>query len=287
MASYHLSIKHGGVGSGRPHADYICREGKYASEKLKEQLVYKENGNLPGFVSKDDVLDYWSAADEYTRLNGRTYDEFELALPAELSNEDNIKLVQQFVKNEIDPNCAYTFAIHDKMAANDSSQRQIHAHIMFSPKVQDGIERSRERFFKRYNSKTPERGGAANNMRFSTFLANDEIEGVRLRWQNAVNREYEKRGLTCRVSCKSLADQYAEAVVSGDKEKMILLNRDAQVHLGVSLTYTSLREAAKYVNPADYYLKEAHPKARHNFIVRMQLQTAKDKIILLRERALT
>ena len=182
MATYHCSVKHGTVGIARPHANYICREGKYGTAKMKEQLVYKESGNMPSFVGEDQ-LDYWDAADEFTRINGRTYEEFELALPQELSDEDNLKLVKAFIAEEVGETHAYTFAIHSKPAANDREQRQIHAHIMYSPKVQDGIERSREKFFKQYYAKEPERQGAKNDTRFSKLTGKMEISNVRLRWE--------------------------------------------------------------------------------------------------------
>ena len=37
---------------------------------------------------------------------------------------------------------------------------QPHVHLMFNERLQDGIERDPEQYFKRYNSKNPERGGA-------------------------------------------------------------------------------------------------------------------------------
>ena len=286
MATYHCSVKHGTVGIARPHANYICREGKYGTAKMKEQLVYKESGNMPSFVGEDQ-LDYWDAADEFTRINGRTYEEFELALPQELSDEDNLKLVKAFIAEEVGETHAYTFAIHSKPAANDREQRQIHAHIMYSPKVQDGIERSREKFFKQYYAKEPERQGAKNDTRFSKLTGKMEISNVRLRWEQMVNRAYEEHGLEHRVSSKSLAVQYAEALINGDKDKAFVLDRMPQVHLGPKLTYTSLREAAKYIDPKKYYLEEAPKKVRHNFLARQQKQLAEDIIIHRRERILT
>ncbi|MCI3049250.1 hypothetical protein ML378_26340, partial [Escherichia coli] len=39
-------------------------------------------------------------------------------------------------------------------------QNQPHAHIMMSQRVNDGIERTPEQYFRRYNARYPERGGA-------------------------------------------------------------------------------------------------------------------------------
>lgn len=288
MATYHCQVKHGGVGKGLPHADYICREGKYSTGKMKEDLVYKESGNMPEFV-KDGGRDYWAAADEYSRINGRTYYEFEVALPQELSNEDNIQMVKDFVAKEIGENKAYTFAIHDKPAANDNEQRQIHAHIMFSAKVQDGIERSREQFFKRYYAKEPERQGARGDDRFSgrNQKGRAAILEVRQEWERRLNRAYEERGIEQSVSCKSLKEQRTEALANGDKEKAFVLDREAQVHLGPKLTYTTRREAAKAVDVEKYFMEQAHPKARHNFVAYQQKLTAIAIVKLKKERILT
>ena len=42
MATYHLSLKNGKVGTAEQHADYILREGRYSGGKRAEELVYKD-----------------------------------------------------------------------------------------------------------------------------------------------------------------------------------------------------------------------------------------------------
>ena len=49
----------------------------------------------------------------------------------------------------------YTLAIHRGGADGENP----HAHLIFSERVHDGIERSGEQWFKRYNAKAPEKGG--------------------------------------------------------------------------------------------------------------------------------
>ena len=50
----------------------------------------------------------------------------------------------------------YTLAIHRGVANGENP----HAHLMFSERGNDGIERSGEQWFKRHNAKAPEKGGA-------------------------------------------------------------------------------------------------------------------------------
>ena len=81
-------------------------------------------------------------------------------------------------------------------------------HLMFSDRQQDEIERGPEQFFKRYNSKKPERGGA----RKFSYGANKEeaalaYEGIRERWATVQNQALEAAGVEARVDHRSLAAQ--------------------------------------------------------------------------------
>ena len=68
------------------------REGKYSAEASgREDLVYKETFNLPEWTN-NQAIEFWKAADEYERANGIVYFEFEIALPNELSNIENVSL---------------------------------------------------------------------------------------------------------------------------------------------------------------------------------------------------
>lgn len=52
MATYHCSIKNGKTGNAKRHCEYILREGSYANGPKKEELVYKQFGNLPDWSAK-------------------------------------------------------------------------------------------------------------------------------------------------------------------------------------------------------------------------------------------
>nr|WP_252991267.1 MobA/MobL family protein [Shigella sonnei] len=76
-----------------------------------------------------------------------------------MTREQRIELVEDFVQKELGDRHAYQYAIHNPPGAIDGKE-QPHAHIMFCERVNDGIERDPQQFFKRANSKSPERGGA-------------------------------------------------------------------------------------------------------------------------------
>ena len=157
MATYHLTVKSGARGKAQPHAAYITRDGKYSKGTNYEDLEATNYGNMPEWA-KDNPAKFWKSADDNERANGSTYRELEIALPRELTPEQRLSLVQDFINQEIGEKHAYQFGVHIPKAALESGE-QPHAHIMYSERLQDGIEREPEQYFKRYNAKNPERGG--------------------------------------------------------------------------------------------------------------------------------
>lgn len=243
MATYHCSVKKGKTGSAKAHCDYITREGKFSKGKKKEELVYKEAGNLPEWAASPN--EFFEQADLYERANGNTYHEFELALPNELSDQQNIELVQEFVKEHVGPNKVYCFAIHSKTAALDESQEQPHVHIMFSERI-DNVESTKPAYlyFKRYNSKFPERGGNKKDDRFTAAngVGKNNVLKIRESWETYLNNSYKKNGFDIMVSAASLKQQRGEALIKGDEIKYEELNRPAQSHLGPKVSFKSKRE---------------------------------------------
>ena len=208
MASYHLSVKVGVKGKASAHAEYIEREGEY---KLKnnEKLEAVEHGNMPEWAQDNPNL-FWQCADEFERKNGSTYREIEIALPRELTLQQRKELVQTFVEQELGEKHAYTWAIHNPKASIEGGE-QPHAHIMYSERLQDGIERSPDQFFKRYNSKNPERGGCQkSNFAKTAEQRKTELVELRERFADLQNAYLEEYGHTDRVDHRSLADQGIE-----------------------------------------------------------------------------
>ena len=208
MASYHLSVKVGAKGKASAHAEYIEREGEYKL-KNKEKLEAVEHGNMPEWAQDNPNL-FWQCADEFERKNGSTYREIEIALPRELTLQQRKELVQTFVEQELGEKHAYTWAIHNPKASIEGGE-QPHAHIMYSERLQDGIERSPDQFFKRYNSKNPERGGCQkSNFAKTAEQRKTELVELRERFADLQNAYLEEYGHTDRVDHRSLADQGIE-----------------------------------------------------------------------------
>jgi MobA/MobL family len=204
VASFHIQINTGGKGEAAEHGQYIAREGRFTEEKYGP-VEARGHANFPAWAREDRAA-FWRASDEYERANGNTYREYELALPRELSPAARIALVQRFAEQELGVTRVYQWAIHNGRASD--GKEQPHVHLMFSDRQLEGIERGPEQFFKRYNSKNPERGGSKK----ATYGANKEeaalvYEGIRERWATVQNQALEHAGEKARVDHRSLAAQ--------------------------------------------------------------------------------
>lgn len=211
MAIARLSMKVGKAGKASPHADYIARTGQYAKRLERgEKLEASEAGNMPAWAQSNPSA-FWQAADANERANGTTYREMEVALPRELSPDQRLELVRDWVAQEIGDKHAYQFAIHTPTASDGAEQP--HAHIMFSERQIDGIERDPEQYFKRYNSKNPERGGAKKGYgenagkTLTRAERTADLKALRGRWEDHTNNALEMAGSSERIDMRSYAEQ--------------------------------------------------------------------------------
>ena len=216
----------------RAHYDYICREGLYANMKgKKEDLVFTCSGNLPEWAQ--DAGKFWDAAEANRRVKGRAYREIRMGLQEELSLDDNIALVEEFLKESgIGKNHAFTYAIHDKEAAYDHDHRNIHCHLMFCEK---SIEKDRplgpDMYFKQYA--VNQYGEPCSGYRADRFY-HDRHGNIAMRkmWADIVNRKFKELGLNQEISEKSLAAQRQDLLAQGRFEEAEKLDRTPAPHLG-------------------------------------------------------
>lgn len=216
----------------RAHYDYICREGIYANMKgKKEDLVFTCSGNLPEWAQ--DAGKFWDAAEANRRVKGRAYREIRMGLQEELSLDDNIALVEEFLKeSRIGKNHAFTYAIHDKEAAYDPDHRNIHCHLMFCEK---SIEKDRplgpDMYFKQYA--VNQYGEPCSGYRADRFY-HDRHGNITMRkmWADIVNRKFKELGLNQEISEKSLAAQRQDMLDQGRFEEAEKLDRIPAPHLG-------------------------------------------------------
>lgn len=212
--SNHFRLKRGGVGRAYKHAAYVIGREQYAS---REDVACTGMGNMPSWA-QDDPLAFWAAADAHERANGRAYHEFEAALPRELSIDQCRALVDGWLAQELGNRHPYLYSIHIKLAAD--GQPQPHLHCMFTDRVNDGIDRPPELFFKRaaarYKSRKtgelvtpdPATGGAGKDRRWND---REIVKALRTRWQDHCNGVLGKNGHQPRMDLRSNAERGLDA----------------------------------------------------------------------------
>ncbi|MCO5399753.1 MobA/MobL family protein [Ralstonia soli] len=202
MASFHHCIKSGKKGTAANHAAYIARQGKYGQ---REDLISTGHGNMPAWASDNPAL-FWKAGDKHERANGAVYREHEIALPAELTHEQRKELVDDLIPAMVGDK-PYQYAVHAPRSALEG-KTNAHLHVMFSDRMHDGIERSPEQMFSRYNAKHPERGGCRKDSGGKNRLAlRDEVIQTRKTCAELQNAALEKAGQTARVDHRTLKEQ--------------------------------------------------------------------------------
>lgn len=202
MASFHYSIKSGKKGSARRHATYIEREG---SHRNREDLVHSSHGNMPDWAQGNPAL-FWSMADRHERTNGAAYREHEIALPNELSETQLIDLTERLVRNLIG-NKPYQYAIHAPDGKLGGIQNP-HVHLMCSDRIPDGLDRSPEQWFGRYNPAEPQAGGCRKDSGGkSPMELRQQVTLRRKLVADIKNQVLAEHGHEARVDHRSLRDQ--------------------------------------------------------------------------------
>lgn len=199
---------------------YITRTKNFENHKenIAEKLEFVQSGNMPHFAqNKPD--EFWQAADIYERKNGRVCSSLVVALPKELTAAQRSELAEQFIAEFADRyQFPYSCAIHNHQGSL-GGQEQPHLHLIYSERSVDEIERTPEQFFKRYNPKNPQKGGAQKLTADVLGFGKSQLTLFRQKTEELINdslqryaptKTLEIRGLKVevqnRVSCLSNED---------------------------------------------------------------------------------
>lgn len=210
--------------SGAARFNYINRSGKY--ERDKADLVFAADHNMPDFA-KQDALIFWENADEHERSDARICLELELNLPSELKNvEQQIAVVERYIEqlNEKAGRFPISYAIH-----SDKDGQNPHVHLMLSERALDGIERPAEQYFRRGNSKNPERGGAIKSR---WWHDKKNVFWSRAAWAESCNQVLIANGFDPRFDPRTKLAQRAEAIEQGDLRRAVSLSTLTETHEG-------------------------------------------------------
>ena len=203
-AIYHMKVRTASRSRGqsaRAAAAYIERSEEYGRDpESAAELVYTESGHMPSWADAEaGAVAYWDAADLYERSNGRLYKSIEVALPLALDDAQRRELAVGFAHHLTDAaQLPYTLAIHAGKGANP------HCHLMISERTNDGLERSAEHWFKRYNAADPEHGGAQKT---TALHPKAWLLETRASWAELTNAALKEAGLELEIDHRSLAAQ--------------------------------------------------------------------------------
>ncbi len=209
--SIHLSFRSGSRGGGACAGsafEYITRTGDYDGPE-RDQALYVESDHMPSWA-EDDPEQYWDAADMLT--SARQWPTSFMSVPISRCRATSIWTTRsnsrvnsrpELTEEEQLPYCLAVHAGRDE----DGEEHNPHAHLMFSERRNDGIERSRDEWFRRANAEHPERGGAPKSR---TFHGHDWIEHARERWATLTNETLERAGRPERVDHRSYERQGIE-----------------------------------------------------------------------------
>jgi hypothetical protein len=155
MAIFNWHIGSYQKGRASSQSDYIWGRNHWADRK---DVVASGCGNLPSWCYGDPAR-LFEAADLYERQNGSACRHLVITLPRELSLGQWISLVETLIPRDLGPK-PYQYAIHN---GHEETGEHPHAHIVYSDRVPDGIDRPPEVFFRRPHAKSPALGGCAKD----------------------------------------------------------------------------------------------------------------------------
>ncbi|HAH1001117.1 TPA: MobA/MobL family protein, partial [Escherichia coli] len=151
----------------------------------RDDLVYAEilaPKGTPDFLTKSSN-ELWNFVEKTEkRKDARTAKEFKITLPSDLSNEQNIKLLKEYlIKNFVDKGIICDFVIH-----NDKDNKNPHAHVMITTR-----EITPQGFGKKVRSWDEEK----------------TLHDWRKQWAKVQNQHLKNAGLKSRVSHRTLEEQ--------------------------------------------------------------------------------
>ena len=112
---------------------------------------------------------------------------------------------------------------------------------MFNERLQDGVERDPQQYYKRYNAGAPEKGGAKKDNTGKDYQTRkDEIRDLRQRWEDISNHHLERAGLDIRIDMRSYQDQG----IDKDPEKKLLPSQAKDPVIRAALTQSRQADQA-------------------------------------------
>lgn len=248
MAIFHMSFQNISAGKNRSSvASASYRSGdKLYSDKEGKNYFYKRDIKPESFILAPenapewakDRQQLWNEVEKKDRkANSRYAKEFNVALPVELSNDDQKELLTKYVQeNFVNSGMVADVAIHRDHPDNP------HAHVMltnrpFNPDGSWGLKSKRENILDENGNKTYTKNSRYPRARKVWLVDWDKKEKItewRKNWANSVNQILEEKNMPDRVSEKSYEEQGIDEVatqhegINSQSEKRKEFNRNVK-----------------------------------------------------------
>ena len=221
MAIMHLSFQNISSGSGRSaiaSASYRSGE-KLFSEKEDRNYFYSRNIKPETFILVPNNAPEWARDRERlwnevesveNKANSRYAKEFNVALPIELSDDEQRELLTKYVQeNFVESGMVADVAIHRDHKGNP------HAHVMltnrpFNPDGTWGVKSKKEYILDENGNKMytgTSRYPKSRKVLTTDWDKKEKINEWRANWAKSVNRVLEEKNLPDRISEKTLEEQ--------------------------------------------------------------------------------
>ncbi|VDG34023.1 Nickase (plasmid) [Lactobacillus kefiranofaciens ZW3] [Lactiplantibacillus mudanjiangensis] len=227
MAIFHMSFSNISAGKGRSAiAGAAYRSGEklfddkegrsyfYSRSVMPESFILTPK-NAPDWANDRQRL--WNEVEKKDRkVNSRYSKEFNVALPVELSEDEQKGLLTKYVqKNFVDQGMVADVAIHRDHPENP------HAHVMltnrpFNPDGSWGQKTKTEYVLDSHGNKTKTPAGNVRNRKIwlVDWDKKEKITEWRHNWAASVNQVLEQKNIPDRISEKSFVDQGIDEVAT-------------------------------------------------------------------------
>lgn len=241
--------------------DYTSKGGVVYSEVMLCENAPKEYQNRAVLWNEVERIEKGSKA--------RLAREYEIALPVELSRDEQIQLVRNFVReNFVQAGMCADICIHDKEDGNP------HAHIMLTTRIIEpdgtwGTKQKKEYILdkdgkKQYDQK--KKTYKCRTVKVNDWDTTEFLQRSREAWAVAMNRELEKKNLPQRVDHRSLEAQGKEQIPTE--------------HLGVSAKHMERRGKKSDRGERNREIKRANEQIKGLNFLQSQ---AKKELLYIRE----
>lgn len=227
MAIFHMNFSNISAGKERSaiasasyrsgeklHSDMESKNYFYARDVMPETYLLAPE-NAPDWVNNREKL--WNEVEAIDRKsNSRYAKEFNVALPVELSDDEQKKLLLDYVQNTfVNEGMVADVAIHRDHSENP------HAHVMLTnrPFNADGTwgkKSKTEYILDKNGNKTKTAAGNVRNRKIwlVDWDKKGKVEQWRKEWANSVNHVFEQKNMPDRISEKTLDEQGIDGVAT-------------------------------------------------------------------------